>query len=166
MEPRLKGAQQPGETTAMFLVQSRRLTEHCEFGATWDELICERFVYGVHDIRIQRRLLAEQKLTLKRVLDVALAIEAAEKNYLGNTQGWLSRSRCSSQVNHEVDKVGEINCYRCGGPYYPKSCHFKDAKCYNCGKLGHSSRVYQARKENKHPRLVQISPILLRLPTT
>lgn len=65
--------QQPGETTAVYL------KEHCEFGETLDEMLCDRFVCGVRDIRILRRLLAEPKLTLKRALDLALAIEAAEK---------------------------------------------------------------------------------------
>ena len=44
-------------------------------------MLRDRLVCGVRDIRIQRRLLAEPKLTwLKRALDLALAIEAAGKN--------------------------------------------------------------------------------------
>ena len=35
---------------------------------------------GVRDIRIQRRLLPEPKLTLKRALDLSLVIEAADKD--------------------------------------------------------------------------------------
>ena len=50
-----------------------------------------------------------------------------------------------------MEKGGEINCYRCGGNHYPKSCHFKDAKCYACGKLGHLSRVCQDKKKGKLP---------------
>ena len=53
--------QQPGETIAMFLAELRHLTEHCESGATLDEMLRDRLVCGVHDIRIQRRLLAEPK---------------------------------------------------------------------------------------------------------
>ena len=87
--------QQPGETIAMFLAELRHLTEHCEFGATLDEMLRHRFVCGVHDIRIQRRLLAEPKLTLKRALDLALAIEAADKDALeiqkGESQLWRGK---------------------------------------------------------------------------
>ena len=64
----------------MFLAKLRRLSEHCEFGITLDEMLRDRLVCGVRDIRIQRRLLAEPKLTLKRALDLALAIEAADKD--------------------------------------------------------------------------------------
>ena len=48
-------SQQPGETIAMFLAELRHLSEHCEFGITLDEML--------RDIRIQRRLLVEPKLT-------------------------------------------------------------------------------------------------------
>ena len=91
----------------MFLVKSRRLTEHCEFGATLDDVVYDRLVCDVHDIRIQCRLLAKPKLTLKRVLDLALAIEAVERDsseiHKGDSQ---EVRRCSSKVNHKVDKVG------------------------------------------------------------
>ena len=43
-------------------------------------MLRDRLVCGVHDIRMQRRLLAEPKLTLKRVLDLALAIETEDKD--------------------------------------------------------------------------------------
>jgi len=43
-------------------------------------MLRDRFVCGVRDIRIQRRLLAEPKLMLKRALDLALVIEAADKD--------------------------------------------------------------------------------------
>ena len=73
-------SQQPGETIAMFLAELRHLSKLCEFGITLDEMLRDRLVCGVRDIRIQRRLLAEPKLTLKRALDLALAIEAADKD--------------------------------------------------------------------------------------
>ena len=128
--------QQPGETIAIFLAELRHLTEHCEFGATLDEMLRDRLVCGLHDIRIQRRLLAEPKLTLKRALDLALAIEAADKDASEIQNGESQQGHTPlNKVDFKVEKGGEINCYRCGGNHYPKSCHFKDAKCYACGKL-------------------------------
>ena len=47
-------SQQPGETIAMFLAELRHLSEHCEFGITLDEMLRDRLVCGVRDIRIQR----------------------------------------------------------------------------------------------------------------
>ncbi|KAL9978544.1 hypothetical protein ACROYT_G016071 [Oculina patagonica] len=144
--------QQPGETIAMFLAELRHLTEHCEFGATLDEMLRDRLVCGVDDIRIQRRLLAEPKLTLKRALDLALTIEAADKDASEIQKGDSQEGDTPlNKVDFKVEKGGEVNCYRCGGNHYPKSCHFKDAKCYACGKLGHLSRVCQNKKKGKLP---------------
>ena len=42
----------------------------------------DRLVCGARDNKIQRRLLAEPKLTLKRPLDLAIAIETSEKDVL------------------------------------------------------------------------------------
>ena len=79
-------SQQPGETIAMFLAELRHLTEHCEFGSTLEEMLRDRLVCRVRDIRIQRQL-AEPKLTLKRALDLALAIEAADKDVSETQKG-------------------------------------------------------------------------------
>ena len=43
-------------------------------------MLCDQLVCGVRDIIIQRRLLAEPKLTLKRALDLVLTTEAADKD--------------------------------------------------------------------------------------
>ena len=65
---------------AAFVAELRQLSEHCEFGTTLEDLIRDRLVCGVANSSIQRRLLAEQNLTLKQAHDLARAIETAEKN--------------------------------------------------------------------------------------
>ena len=108
-------SQQPGETIAMFLAELRQLTEYCEFGVTLDEILRDRLVCGVQDIRIQRRLLAEPKLTLQRAFDLALAIEAAEKD-ASEIQKWDSQEGATplNKVDTKDGRGSEINCYRCG----------------------------------------------------
>ena len=128
----------------MFLAELRQVTEYCEFGATLDEMLRDRLVCGVEDIRIRRRLLAEPKLTLQRALDLALATEAPEKDASEIQKGDSQEGATPlNKVDTKDGKGTEINCYRCGGKHYPKSCHFKDARCHACGKLGHLSRVCQ-----------------------
>ena len=139
----------------MFLAKLRRLSEHCEFGITLDEMLRDRLVCGVRDIRIQRRLLAEPKLTLKRALDLALTIEAADKDASEIQKADGQGGDASvNKVDVKVNKGSEVKCSRCGGNHYPKSCHFKDAKCYCCGKVGHLARLCPAKKKGKQPQPV------------
>ncbi|XP_068712879.1 uncharacterized protein [Montipora foliosa] len=149
-------SQQRGETIAMFLAELRQLTEYCEFRATLDEMLRDRLVCGVQDVRIQRPLLAEPKLTLKRALDLALAIEATEIQKGDSQEGATPLNK----VDAKDGKGSEINCYRCGGKHYPKSCHFKDARCYACGKLGHLSRVSQTKKKDNQSDTPQRTHLL------
>ena len=56
--------QRPGEPVAAFVAEFRHLTEHCDFGATLDDMLRDRLICGIADIIIQRRLLAEDELIL------------------------------------------------------------------------------------------------------
>ena len=71
-----------GESVAEFVSQLRHLSEHCEFSDTLDHMLCNRIVCGINDVRMQRRLLAEPGLTLAKTLELALALETADKDTL------------------------------------------------------------------------------------
>ena len=129
-----------------FLAELRHLSEDSEFGITLDEMLRDRLVCGVRDIRIQRRLLTEPKLTLKPALDLSLAIEAADKDASEIQKADGQGGDASvNKVDVKVNKGSEVKCTSCGGNHYPKSCHFKDAKWYCCGKVGHLARLCPAR---------------------
>ena len=49
----------------MYLAELKRLSENCGFGTTLNEMLRDRVVCGTSDAKIQRRLLAEPKLTLE-----------------------------------------------------------------------------------------------------
>ena len=56
----------------------RKFTLHCNFREFLDELLRDRFVYGLIKGSIRRRLLAERTLTLKTATDLAKTLESAE----------------------------------------------------------------------------------------
>ena len=68
------------ESIASFVVDLRRLIEHCDFGSYRNDLIRDRLVVGVKNVRIQRALLANSTLTFETADDIAVVMEAAEKN--------------------------------------------------------------------------------------
>ena len=48
-----------GESVAKFVSELRLLAEFCNYEATFDDMLRDRLVCGIHDDHIQRRLLAE-----------------------------------------------------------------------------------------------------------
>ena len=80
---------------------------------------------------MQRRLLAETELTLKRAMEIAQGMEAAESNTRA-----LNPSIKSIQSKRRLQP--NQPCYRCGKSNHSAAdCRFKDAECHSCGKQGH-----------------------------
>ncbi|KAL5510827.1 hypothetical protein EMCRGX_G006433 [Ephydatia muelleri] len=57
--------QKETETVGQFVAELRRLSEYCEFGGSLDD----RLVCGLRDVRVQRRLFAEPKLTFTKAFE-------------------------------------------------------------------------------------------------
>ena len=80
-----------GESIAMYVAELKKLSMECEYGDSLNEMIRDRLVCGVNDGRIQR-LLAEPDLTFKKAMEIAQAIEAADKN-VQEIQGSAARDQ-------------------------------------------------------------------------
>ena len=72
-----------GEGIAQFIADLRRLSRFCEF-VNNDEMIRDRFVCGVNEVGIQRKLLAESTLDLKKAMSIALGMEMEAKELFSN----------------------------------------------------------------------------------
>ena len=72
--------QAPEESVADFLAQLRRLATFCEFGNHLNEALRDRFVCRLKSKVMQKRLLSEVDLTLKRAVEIAQGIEVAEQH--------------------------------------------------------------------------------------
>lgn len=69
-----------GESVANFIAQLRSLAQHCNYGASLDNMLRDRLVCGINDDSIQKRLLAEPNLTYKRAVELARGLETADRN--------------------------------------------------------------------------------------
>ena len=56
-------SQKDGETVSQFIAELWRLSEHCAFDVSLDDMLRDRLVCGVLNTRVQRRLLGEPNLT-------------------------------------------------------------------------------------------------------
>ena len=153
-----KRDQTAGETVAAFDAALRKLAVHCSFGEALQDTLRDRFVCGLRHDAIQRRLLSETFLTYDKALEIAKAMEAADKD-----------TRAFKRTDAAVQRLGggysrkqkaptpRQPCYRCGRPNHaPTECKFKDAQCRVCGKTGHIATACRSKpaktphKKQKH----------------
>ena len=109
----------PEESVATFVSKLRCLSEFCNFGTTLEVMIRDRLVCGIKDDSIQRRLLAEPKLTYKRAVELAQGMERAAENVQE-----LKGEKNPTASGHEVHRVSRdttppprrtgATCFRCG----------------------------------------------------
>ena len=114
-------------------------------------MLRDRLVCDVNDPQIQKRLLAEDRLTFKKALDISLALEAATKD---TKQLQAAAATPSNPVTVHKVREGEkssprIKCYRCGKPNHKApECHYKDSVCAKCKKKGHIAKVCRSTKSS------------------
>ena len=109
-----------------YLAELRKLTLNCDFKDFLDQALRDRFVCGLQNNSIRRRLLKERNLTLKSAIELAKTMENAD----------LETQIISTDI--KTENVNAMNnatrkCYRCNSTKnLANVCRFKDAKCNNC----------------------------------
>ena len=127
--------QASGESVAEYVAELRRLATHCQFGNYFDEALRDRLVCGIRNSGIQKRLLSEAELSLKKAIELSQAFEAAEKNA---KEIQVPQSEVVQQVSKASSTTSPKKpCHRCGkGFHNPSECHYKDFICKKCKKTG------------------------------
>ena len=108
-----KRDQLEGETIAEYDAALRKLATHCQFADYLEEALRDRFVCGLRDGALQRRLLAEKELTLTKAMDLALSMEAAEKN-TRSVKGHDSSIKQIQRQHRSVKPRSQQPSSRCG----------------------------------------------------
>ena len=92
---------------ATFVSEIRSLAKFCNFRPTLEEVLQDRIVCGISNDIIQRHLLTEPVLTFKKVLEISLGIEAANRNMceLHRLSACNSKQRDIASINNEINKV-------------------------------------------------------------
>ena len=74
-----KRVQKEDETLAEYIAAIRKLAINCEFKGFLDEAIRDKFVCGLHNAGIRKKLLTEKNLTLKTAIDIGKSMKCAER---------------------------------------------------------------------------------------
>ena len=112
-----------------------------------EDAIAAQMIAGIHNKEHQSKVLAETatKETLKEKFDLLLSLETTDKS--AAQLGTESRSGLAAQqAGRKFEK-----CDRCGrGKHYnKKECPASKITCFNCGLVGHMSRVCKKPKKKK-----------------
>ena len=112
-----------------------------------DQALRDRFVCGLQNNNIRRRLLKERNLTLKSAIELAKTMENAD----------LETQIISTDI--KTENVNAMNnatrkCYRCNSTkHLAIVCRSKDAKCNNCHMKCHISISCRNRTRQTDPPL-------------
>ncbi|CAC5384147.1 unnamed protein product [Mytilus coruscus] len=124
--------QESHEKVRDYLANLRKLTDTCQFNVFLEEALRDRLVCGLYSKTIQRKLLSESELDLKKAFEIAVGIEAAEKE--------TNEFRNEVSTTHKVT-MRSSECYRCGkSGHNADSCFYKNSRCHKCKEIGHISR--------------------------
>ena len=142
-----------------FITELRQKSKDCEFGRNEDDMIRDKLVFSINNIRLKERLLRDNALTLRRAMDTCRSAELAKsqiqamqtsqvvqdtsvdalRKATGQTRmGSWNKSKTSSK-RHVTTTV----CHKCGNKHEPRQCPAYGAVCHKCGKNNHFSRYVE-----------------------
>ena len=153
-----------GETISDYVAELRHIAEHCKYGTSLEDMLRDRLVCGVQDEKIQRRLLAETELPFTKALQLATAMELADKNAadLRGTVPYATVNKTTTSSGHRSSygkgpprTPSTKKCDRCRRPDSPhpmSECPAIRMECYVCGKRGHISRACRTKSSNNQKK--------------
>lgn len=157
--------QQQGESIRSYLQSLKHLAKTCNFGEKLEENLRDQFVSALYSEEMRSRLFSEKNIDYKRAVELALALEAAERHAseaCATTAGPAAASPGTSDGLHRVAGSGRAraaraapgpasaaspaeprrNCTRCGKPGHGEGrCRYKHYTCDKCGVKGHLKSV-------------------------
>ncbi len=140
-------SQAAGETIADYEAALRNLAKNfAEFEDYLEKALRDRFVCGIRNESIRRRLLTEKALTLTKAVEQALSMEAAERNAqsFSGTESSIKRLQIRSK-----QRTSQFACTRCGKTNHAaKDCKFKDDMHLPC--MWEKGPV--SRSQDPHPQ--------------
>ena len=162
------------ETMLQYLTRLKSLSRSCRFGEdangaaltsqqVLEENLRDKFVWEMkRDSRMQQRLLSETNLTYKKAVQIANAMELAQRG-VECVSGANSTSKkdihklskhkqptSAKKQYHPPAGAKQVRkpCFRCGDDSHtPDECKFKTYTCSYCKKVGHIVKKLFCEKE-------------------
>ena len=151
--------QKPGESLSSYIQNLRSLANECSFEAVSAEVnksdcVRDAFISGISSTPIRQRLLENLNLTLDAAIELANSLDMAHihSQAYGTSDNYVA-SLQEEEISEQVETNAAItprNCGYCGRGSHPRSmCKAKNARCHNCGVVGHFSSVCHRTHANR-----------------
>ena len=76
----MSGIKEKTKLLNTYVAEIKELSEHCEFGTVLNDSLRDRFVCGLHNESIQKRLHVETSFTFEKALKLAVTMETTVKD--------------------------------------------------------------------------------------
>lgn len=155
--------QHAGEPLMEYLQQLKHLASTCNFGETLEVNLRDQFVSGLSSEAMRSRIFAEREIKYKEAVELALALEAAERHaevsagtsglapgagaagvaesLHHNRAGHGSRGRDKPAPREDAGRAQSqaqgSKCWRCGKPHKADRCRYSNYNCDLCHERGH-----------------------------
>ena len=141
--------QDEGESIDAYLTRLKVKIDMCEYNKEdWpasvrQELLRDKFVFGLTDDSLKERLLREASLTLSKALEIAQRSESSKQQIKD-----MRKSSGRSSVDTVKGRRGPMPTYcgQCGQIHKPKACPAYGLECSICRKLHHFAKVCRNKK--------------------
>ena len=146
-----KRDQAPGETMAAYVPELQHMVRYCDFAGNPDKFLHDRFVCGLKNEAVIKKLLKEKDLDLPKTIAIATDTEIVSRDAAERGKGSttaapvhsISKQRPPPKTSSSLSRD---NCFRCGRMgHTPQNCKCKEMHCLQCGKRGHIARACPAK---------------------
>ena len=163
--------QEVGESFDSFLTTLRSLAKTCNFGSMLDRMIRDRVVVGIRDNATRKKLLAENKLTLNKCIDICRASETTSKQLKEMTQteevsavttgNPKSKNFASKKFANQNKSLPLIRCKFCHKTHPRKKelCPAWQRECSQCGGMNHFPVACSSLKASKQHNAKRVHSI-------
>ena len=143
---------------AEFETEIRKQIQFCEFNCKCDcgkelkyeeRMLKDRIIIGIHDKKLQLKLLDGKDEPLQKVIEMCKSYEAANENkVMLNTNIQPNVNSVAEQQPKETINAVTRRCYNCGNDFtanHLQICKARDINCRSCGRKGHFQRFCKSK---------------------
>ena len=159
--------QEEDETIDAYLTRIRMKIDLCEYDkegwppAVRQELIRDKFVFGLMDDNVKERLLRETDVTLSKAVETAQRTESSKKQIKEMGRPSVNAVQESEQSRKQSQYIRSRQCTQCGRHHKPRNCPAFGQQCSFCKKLHHFSNMCWSKQAQMKSKQIKQRPQLV-----